>query len=321
MNNRITLLWANHVKMSAGQKMQLHTHTCHQVYYILSGSPIFIIDEQPIHIKAESFFSIPAGVRHGAFPFNQDGFEAYEFKILLNDVFFQEHLCTFLSPLENCSFMQPALYHIIQYWHFQNPQIIDNTDCLLSPLLLQLFLKDVHYNNPGSRYIQTDCYNATTRSILAYIDNSSTGKFSMENMGNALGYHKNYLSTSFSKNTGFSIIDYLNFVRIRRAIHVLAFYGQDVFTAYESSGFSSLSYFSRTFKSMVGIPPRDFRRAFSSGSPEIEKSFQNEPILNYQPCTMEDMFRSMQALGKCALACLNTASNEHGPRSQHNSSG
>lgn len=302
MSNRITLIWAHHGKMSAGQKIQPHTHTCHQAYYILSGNPCFIIDDQPVHIKSGSFFVIPAGVRHQTDTFDQDGLESYDFKIILNDPFLLEHLRTFLSPLENCHAMQQALHHIIKYWNYLDPQISDDIDYLLSSLLLQLFLPNIHYKDPGSRYIQTERYNATTRAILSYIDNNSAGKLSMEEMGRTLGYHKNYLSTTFSKNTGFSIIDYLNFVRIRRAIHCFAFYGQDVFTAYESTGFSSLSYFSRTFKSMVGVSPRDFRQAFLSVTPDTEKSFQNEPILNYQPCTIEDIFRSMQALGKLALS-------------------
>ena len=301
MRNRITVIWASHGRMSPGQKIQQHTHACHQVYYILSGNPCFLIDGQSVPVKPGSFFVIPPGAQHQTLPFDQSGMQSFDFKVILNDVFLQEHLRTVLPPLEDRGSMEQALHHIVKYWNYQDPQIIDNADLILSSLLLQLFLPNLRYQGPGSRYIQTDRYNTTTRLIIAYIDNHSSSRFSMEEMGRTLGYHKNYLSTAFSKNTGISIIDYLNFVRVRRAIHCFAFYGQDVFTAYESTGFSSPSYFSRTFKTMVGVSPRDFRRAFASASPETEKSFHNEPILNYQPCTIEDMFRSMRNLGKHIL--------------------
>ena len=299
MNSRITLIWASHGAMSAGQRIQPHTHSCHPVYYILAGNPRFIIDGQPFHAKAGTFFVVPARVQHQTDPFDREGMESYEFKVILHDTFLQEHFST-VQSLEDCSSIQQPLHHIIKHWTYQDPQVRDDIDYLLSSLLLQSCLQNIRYKNPGSKYIRTDGYNTTTRSIISYIDQCSTSKFSMEEMGKALGYHKNYLSTTFSRNTGFSIIEYLNLIRIRRAIHCFAFYGQDVFTAYESTGFSSMSYFSRTFKSTVGVTPRDFRRAFASASPEIKKSFQNEPILNYHPCSIEDMFRSIQALGELA---------------------
>lgn len=301
MNNRIALIWANHVKMTEGQQMRLHSHTCCQLYYILSGSPHFIIDGQPLQAKPGSFFLIPAGAKHQALPYGKDGCESYELKVVLNDPFFREHLNVLRPPLEDTGMIRDTLSYIVKCWKGQDSQHLDNIESLLSSLLLQLFLKDIRCEENGSRYIKADRYNQITRDIMAYIDNNYTNKFSLPDLGSALGYNKNYLSTTFSKSTGFSIIDYLNFVRIRRALHCFAFYGQDVFTTYESSGFSCPSYFSRAFKSMVGISPRSFRQAFSS---ETEACFTQEPILNFHPCTMEEGLRSMQNIGKIALACL-----------------
>ncbi len=298
MNERLTLIWAIRSKLAVGQQIQLHTHTCHQLYYIIAGTPNFLVDGQLVSFKPGNFFSIPAGIPHQVLELDRDGMESFELKVVLTDPFLIEHLRTYHRPLEDNGAIYQTLLYIVKYWTCQDPQNLDDIHCLLYTMLLQLFLGDLQYKDLGSRYIKTDGYNTVTRLILSYIDNNFTSKFSVEKMGKALGYHPNYLSTTFRKNTKFAITDYLNYIRIRRAIHYFAFYGQDVFTTYESTGFSSHSYFSRTFKAMVGISPRDFRQVFSSLSDKPKLEFANEPILNFEPCTMEDGLRSMQRLGK-----------------------
>ena len=295
MNQRLTLLWAIRNKLTGGQQLQLHTHTCHQLYYIISGTPRFLIDGQLVSCKPGDFFAIPAGMPHQVLELDEAGMEAYELKVVLTDPFLTEHLKTFHQPIEDKGTIRQTLRYIARYWTCQEAQNLEDIQYLLTAMLLQLFVGDLHYHDPGSRYIKTDRYNTVTRQILSYVDNHFTGKFSVDKMGKDLGYHPNYLSTTFGKNTGFTITDYLNYVRIRRAIHYFVFYGQDVFTTFESTGFSSLSYFSRIFKAMVGVSPRDFRKTFAS-LPDIS----DEPILNFQPCTLEDGLRSMQNLGQYA---------------------
>lgn len=304
MENRVKLIWATRNRMSAGQQTQLHAHTCLQAYYILSGTSSFIIDGSPVQVGPGDFFAIPVGAQHRILPHTQDGSESYEMKVILSDPFLQERLGTFHPPLKDSGAVRDTMDYIFKYWSCQDSQNLKDIEYMLTSLLLQLFLKDLHYEHPESKYIRTERYNPITRSILSYIDNNFTRKISVQDIGAALGYNRNYLSTVFRRNTGLSIIDYVNYVRIRRAIHYFAFYGQDVFTTFESTGFSSLSYFSSTFKSITGISPRDFRRAFTSFPKETAASFVKEPVLNFLPCTIEDGFRSMKSLGKTASDCL-----------------
>ena len=78
-------------------------------------------------------------------------------------------------------------------------------------------------------------------------------------------------------------------------------------------GFSNLSHFSRTFKSLVGIAPRDFRRAFLQiGQQETAKYFTNEMILNYGLYSMDDALKSLGSIGKRAKVILEEMKNEKG---------
>ena len=298
MDNRIKLIWAIRSRMVAGQQMQLHAHTCLQVYYVLSGTGVFIINGKSIHVESGDFFAIPIGVQHRTLPYEKNGCESIELKVILNDPFLQENLRIFHSPFKDTGAIRNTMEYIVKYWSCQDPQNQKDIEYLLTGLLMQLFLKDLHYDYPESKYIITEHYNTITRSIFSFVDDNFAKKISIRDLSSALGYNKNYLSTIFHKDTGFSIIDYVNYLRIRRAIHYFAFYGQDVFTTFESTGFSSLSYFSITFKTIVGVSPRDFRLAFMRFRKEMAECFMKEPILNFLPCTIEEGFSSMKKLGR-----------------------
>jgi len=168
MDDRLTLIWAIRSKLVAGQQMQPHTHTCHQLYYILSGTPHFIIGGQLVLPKPGDFFVIPAGVPHQVLELGKDGMESFELKVVLTDPFLIEHLQTFHQPLEDQGTIYQTLLYIVKYWTCQDSQNLQDIHCLLSSMLLQLFLSDLHYKDIGSRYIKTDRYNVTTRLILSY---------------------------------------------------------------------------------------------------------------------------------------------------------
>ena len=145
-----------------------------------------------------------------------------------------------------------------------------------------------------------------TREIFVWVEKNYLQKFSLDDLGNALNYNRNYLSSVFSENTGVSILNYTNFLRVRKAVIFFAYYGSDVLTACEGAGFRNPSYFSRTFKSLVGISPRSFCGAFF-GIPEQERTeyFRQEPVLSYRPCTMAQAFESLRHIGRTAMKLQN----------------
>ncbi len=78
-----------------------------------------------------------------------------------------------------------------------------------------------------------------------------------------------------------------------------------MYTACESVGYANLSHFSRTFKAMVGMPPREFRKAFSLlTQEEAARYFTDERFLSYQLCTMEEAFASLRRSGEVATQIL-----------------
>ena len=305
MEARVELIWANRAKLDAGQRMQTHLHACHQLYYILEGEATFVIGGRVLPVQAGSCFLVPAMVPHEMLPVQKDLLHSYELKLFIKDRFLLSHLQDGPSAFSDDGTIRRLLTYVVENWNCQDMQNVTDIEYILSTVLLNFFVEELHYDHNVSSHIITENYSAVTKSVLVYIEKYFHYHFSLQALGERLNYNKNYLCSVFHKNTGVSIIDYLNFVRIRRAIIFFAFYGQDVFTTCESVGFSNLSHFSRTFKALVGVPPRDFRRAFSLLSQEeAAKFFADERILNYQVCSIEEAFASLRSSGEVAAQIL-----------------
>ena len=72
------------------------------------------------------------------------------------------------------------------------------------------------------------------------------------------------LSHRFSAATGMSVMEYLLFCRMASAKQMLAGTKMSIGEIVERCGFSDNSNFSRTFKSLNGMSPTDFRKKYKA---------------------------------------------------------
>ena len=305
MERRVELIWANRSQLQIGQVMHQHYHACHQLYYILSGSSVFLIGNRTVQAEPGKCFLIPAGTPHQMLPVQEGPLDCLELKIFIKDPFLLERLQQPPEPVKDDGAIKRMLSYAAENWNSRDVQNQMDMECVLSAVLLNFFVDTLHYAHKESTHILTDRYSPLTKAILVYIEKNFSRPFSLQALGEQLNYNKNYLCSAFARNTGVSIVEYLNFVRIRRAVSFFAFYGQDVNTTCESVGFSNLSHFSRTFKGIVGMPPREFRKAFSLlTQEEAARYFTDERFLSYQLCTMEEAFAALHRSGEVAVQIL-----------------
>lgn len=309
MDSRVELIWANQSKLEAGQRMQTHLHACYQLYYILEGTSTFVIGGKTLPVQTGSCFLVPAMMPHEMLPIRENLLHSYELKLFIKDPFLLSQLQDAPLVFTDSGTISKLLTYVVENWNCRDEQNTMDIEYILCTVLLNFFVDKLHYTHNDSAHIHTDNYSAVTKSVLVYIEKYFPYHFSLQTLGMRLNYNKNYLCSVFRRDTGVSIVEYLNFIRIRRAIIFFAFYRQDVYTTCESVGFANLSHFSRTFKSLVGIPPRDFRKAFSLLEQEnAVRYFADERILNYQICTMQEAMASLHRIGQSAMQILQKSS-------------
>lgn len=101
--------------------------------------------------------------------------------------------------------------------------------------------------------------NRFVREAKEYMQEHYAEEISLQQVADQIGISGAYLSTMFSQNMNCKFIDYLNQVRIERACVYLE---QNMFKTYEIAyrvGFNDEKYFSRVFKKVKGISPKEYR--------------------------------------------------------------
>jgi len=108
------------------------------------------------------------------------------------------------------------------------------------------------------------------RTCLKYMSDHSAEKITLEQMAELVHLHPNYLCTVFKEYTGKTIFDHLTRQRLRRASKKLRNTTQPVQQIAESSGFPSISFFTRKFRAVYGCTPTQFRKKYGHIYPELD---------------------------------------------------
>jgi len=96
--------------------------------------------------------------------------------------------------------------------------------------------------------------------VLNHIDSNFKEHLTLENLAKIIHLNPEYFSRLFKSITGKNIFEYINFVRIHNAGKLLLNTDMTVLETAFESGFSSISYFNRSFCKFYGCTPSMYRK-------------------------------------------------------------
>jgi len=100
---------------------------------------------------------------------------------------------------------------------------------------------------------------SAVRIVADYISVHYNLNIQLEQLAKICFLNPEYLSKLFKKETGTSLVDYINSIRIQRAKDLLAYTDEKIIDISLLVGFNSNSYFCRIFKQNTGFSPSNFR--------------------------------------------------------------
>jgi AraC-like DNA-binding protein/mannose-6-phosphate isomerase-like protein (cupin superfamily) len=95
--------------------------------------------------------------------------------------------------------------------------------------------------------------------LLRYIDSHYPEHISLEQACGILNFHKSYFCKKFRDTMGVSFVEYLNLVRLSKAKTLMQTTAKSIGEIAFEVGFSSVSYFIKTFKAHNGCSPNQYR--------------------------------------------------------------
>ena len=109
---------------------------------------------------------------------------------------------------------------------------------------------------------ETTSRNTTITRIKELVENEYQKPLSMKYIAEKVYINHVYLGQLFKKETGMSLNDYINKVRINKAKKLLRNSNSMIYQIAEQVGFSDSQYFSLVFKKLVGLSPKQYKEMF-----------------------------------------------------------
>ena len=104
----------------------------------------------------------------------------------------------------------------------------------------------------------------TMATIVSWIEEHYAEHISLKQLAALCGMNEKYLCHLIKEYTNSTPVEYINKLRIESACHEMTVNHKTVTEAAFESGFNDLSYFSRTFKKLKGVTPKQYSAQHSS---------------------------------------------------------
>lgn len=101
-----------------------------------------------------------------------------------------------------------------------------------------------------------------TEQCKDYVSGHYREKIYLEDIADALGISSSYLSRLFKKETGISLQDFINDVRVEKAANLLRYSEETLPGIAEYVNFPSQSYFGKIFKQKMKMTPKQYRELY-----------------------------------------------------------
>lgn len=101
---------------------------------------------------------------------------------------------------------------------------------------------------------------SVSEQCLQYIDRNYTQRITLADIARHVHLHPNYLCALFREQTGKSIFEQINWVRIHAASKLLRGTRLSVSQIAARCGFQNTNYFSSTFRQYLGVSPTQYRK-------------------------------------------------------------
>lgn len=244
---------------SSGNMPIMHTHSSYEIFYLISGTRKYFINDKYFLLKAGDIACIPTNAPH-----KTGGDSGQRFLINFSKAFIDSFLTNdgkaiFLSFFDKL-FLRPTTEMqnvILEEFNAINTAYVKKDITTITAHLFRLFflLNDCPAVQNDNSFAIKQLHGA-----MQYIQNNFEHINCLDDVAKALFVSKFYLCRLFSKYLEISFNDYLTQVRLKNAKYFLRHSNFSISEIALKCGFNSSAYFGAVFKKQFNLTPLQFRK-------------------------------------------------------------
>ena len=252
-----------------GKEMpDLHYHHSYEIYLLTKGKRTYLIDDSLYEINEGDVILIPPMKLHKTL--GKDEYERYLITFTdnyLSGYFTKDAKEMLLSCFASrCIHLEGYKLHSMKYFIekiMQSYEKKDNMSFIYFSNIMAILTECMQ----TSANIQplTSNTNKTILSIIEYIDANYKTISTIEQIANEHFITKYHLCRMFKTATDISLVKYINTVKIHKACKLLDNTNKNITEIAYETGFNSSMYFCKTFKSLMGMTPTEYKKHLHPG--------------------------------------------------------
>ena len=257
-----------------------HFHDVYEIYFLLSGSRYYFIQDNTYYIRAGDLVLIDKYEIHRTVETLENTHERILFH--MDESMLQDADGSWGQVLQEL-FSKGSI--ILSFDEAQQRYVRSLTERILAEMrqrdsgygivimsLIAQILAFALRNREQQRKTAEDSLKFANKRIFEILDsiNQEFAKpLTLSGVAQQFFISKFYLSHAFKDVTGFTFVEYLNNVRVREAQRLLKKTSLPVSRIAEETGFESVTHFGRVFKKISNVSPLQYRKQERGGRPPL----------------------------------------------------
>lgn len=266
------LIVLEHLDFEGKYRDYVEAHDFWELCYVIKGSVQVLLDDVSITVNVHQLVLIPPNKKHSFL--SQNGNESKAFVICF-DSFSQVLLpisaCVFEEDAVQCSCMEKIIEECATTFHTNDNGMLEvisspvfgGQQALLMQLeylLITLVRRISEQKNPGIVFISDENFYADLgKMMLRFLRENIHRKLTLDDICSKFSYSKSFLCKIFKEQTGQTLMDCFNRLKIEEAKRLLTQTNQSVTDIAGSLGFREVKYFDAIFKKFTGATPVIYR--------------------------------------------------------------
>ncbi|RAK05465.1 AraC-like DNA-binding protein [Halanaerobium saccharolyticum] len=254
------------------EEFGFHIHDLYEIYYFISGDvtyqieghgyqigagDLLLINNQELH---KPVFNSNRAYERMAFHFSPWYFREYSSENYNLLSCFEERKSGHYNRIAGAKIKEHKIDQIISALNDYRGRAEKGKKIMLETLFVQmLYLLNQAFEKDTNYHQDSIIYNQKVTKIIRYINNNLGKNFSLDLLAQKFYLDKYYLSHLFKENTGFSVMQYINYKKIMKARELLS-RNYSCGEVSDCLSFGDYSNFYKTFKKEMGIAPSKYQK-------------------------------------------------------------